>query len=176
MDNVPDTSPSKIKAIITTVRPVYVVLVVIFCVVAFFLYFFISRYFQQNKGTVVEKSVTATSTLSISPSKKEHLPSLPPSFPSTIPVEKNLTLSQSYELNYEKQKQSTVVFISSKTVAQNYTLYLSTLKQQGWVIAKEYSKPNVSFIYARKDGDEINVTVSEGVSSGSEVSISILKL
>jgi hypothetical protein len=171
-----DSLTLKVKALIAIVRPIHVVATVLLLVILFFSYFFIDKYFQSHIiKTIQQEVVTASSTQALSPVRKEYKSVIPPSFLPTIPTEKKAIFSQSYELEYGVQKQSTIVFTSSKTVAENYTLYLSVLKNDGWTLAKEYSKPDVSFMYARKDVNEINITISKQDGKTSEVSISILK-
>ncbi len=103
----------------------------------------------------------------------------PTDFPGDIPIEKGSKVEQSYGLNYAGQEQLTIVFFSTKTVNENYTLYSNFLEKQNWTISNKYESPKVSSLYGVKEGNDINVTISESLSAGittkSSVSISILK-
>src|SRR3989344_8644152 len=103
---------------------------------------------------------------------------LPSDFPTDIPTEEGVEVEQSYSLNYEGQKQLTIVFPSTKTVKENYTLYADFLEKQNWIVSNKYESEKLSYIYGTKESNDINVTIShdsDGVSVKSQVSISVLK-
>lgn len=102
----------------------------------------------------------------------------PADFPTNIPLEKGVTVEQSYSLNYVGQKQLTIVFLSAKTVKENYALYESFLAKEGWTVSNAYESSKLSSLYGTKESNEMNVTISEKSSSApvkSQVSISVLK-
>lgn len=94
----------------------------------------------------------------------------PTDFPTNIPIEQNATTTQSYNLDYGTQKQLSIVFSTKKTIKQNYTLYADFLKKDGWNVINKYENANVSSLYATKENNDINITISKG-----QVSISVLK-
>jgi len=112
------------------------------------------------------------------PEKTDFGTSMPTDFPADVPLESGAQVEQSYSLDYSGQKQLTYVFMSRKTVEENYTLYTDFLNEQSWDLVNSYESPALSSLYGRKEGSDINVTISEIASSPglrSQVSISILK-
>lgn len=112
------------------------------------------------------------------PQKTDFGINMPTDFPSDIPVEKGVKVEQSYSLNYVGQKQLTIVFQSTKTVKENYTLYSVFLEKENWNISNKYEGPKVSSLYGTKESNEINVAISgntAATSTKSRVSISVLK-
>lgn len=112
------------------------------------------------------------------PQKSDFGTNMPADFPTDIPVEEGVKVEQSYSLNYAGQKQLTIVFPSTKTVKENYALYADFLKKQNWNVSNKYESPSVSSLYAAKENNDINVTISESATTPSvksQVSISVLK-
>lgn len=116
------------------------------------------------------------------PKKTDFGTTTPANFPTNIPLEKGVKVEQSYALDYTGQKQLTLVFLSTKTVAQNYALYRDFLKKQNWKVGNKYEGEKLSFLYGTYEEGEardINVTISEHTqassSTESKVSISVLK-
>ena len=112
------------------------------------------------------------------PHKTDFGASAPTDFPTDIPIEKGAQVQQSYSLNYAGQKQLTMVFLSSKTVKENYSLYAGFLKTQGWNVSNTYQNSALSSLYGTKGNTAINITISENTMSApakSQVSISVLK-
>ncbi len=99
----------------------------------------------------------------------------PADFPTAIPLETGIMMSQSYSMDYPDQKQLTAVFTSKDEMKKNYDKYADVLKQDQWTISNTYEGERVSSLYATKEKNEINVTVSAGAVGGSEVSVSVLK-
>jgi hypothetical protein len=112
------------------------------------------------------------------PQKTDFGTSTPTDFPTDIPIEKGVKVEQSYGLNYVGQKQLTIVFLSAKTVKENYSLYSNFLTKQGWSVSNKYESANVSSLYGTKESNDINITIVAETSSPairSQVSISVLK-
>jgi|GEM_PF-6717272 len=112
------------------------------------------------------------------PQKTEFGTTLPTDFPADVPIEKGIKVNQSYRLDYVGQQQLTIVFLSTKTVKENYTLYSDFLKKQSWIISNKYESPKLSSLYATKGSNDINVTISadsSATSAKSQMSISVLK-
>lgn len=135
---------------------------------------------KQKSGQVLAPVVkeTATTTETQVPTKTDFGTNIPTDFPTDIPVEKGATFGQSYSLNYVGQKQLTIVFQSTKTVKENYSLYADFLVKQGWNISNKYESAKLSSLYGIKGSSDINVTINENItasSTKSQVSISVLK-
>ena len=61
---------------------------------------------------------------------------------------------------------------------ENYALYTDFLKKENWTVSNKYENSKVSSLYATKESNDINVTISENtsaISTKSQVSISVLK-
>jgi len=112
------------------------------------------------------------------PQKTDFGTDVPTDFPTDIPIESGAKVQQSYGLNYAGQNQLSIVFLSAKTVQENYLVYSDFLKKQNWNILNTYDKPALSSLYGTKENNEINITISENTSDAfakSQVSISVLK-
>ena len=135
-------------------------------VVLFFI--FSSLYFYtHNKESTQTKQGSTTTT---EPTKTDFGANLPTDFPTNIPVEQGVEVKQSFSLDYANQKQLTIVFPTTKTVKQNYTLYADFLTKDGWTITNKYESENVSSLYGQKGSNDINVTITK-----EQVSMSVLK-
>ena len=161
-----DIEQSGHKKIITIVVSIVVIIAIAFFVI----------YKQKGDEVVVPVAEQKVAT-STAPKKTEFGANKPADFPTDIPVEKGIKFEQSYSLDYKGQKQLTIVFLSAKTVKENFTLYADFLKKQNWNLSKEYEGPKVSSLYGTKENNDINVTISGNTTIGSksQVSISILK-
>lgn len=141
--------------------------------------YFTYAYVNQKKLSQIKQPVTsATATPAVVPQKTEFGTALPTDFPTDIPIEKGIKVNQSYRLDYVGQQQLTVVFLSTKTVKENYTLYSDFLKKQSWTISNKYESPKLYSLYGTKGSNDINVTISADSSTAStksQVSISVLK-
>jgi hypothetical protein len=112
------------------------------------------------------------------PQKTNFGTSVPTDFPTDIPIEKGAKFQQSYSLNYDSQKQLSIVFLSAKTVKENYSLYSDFLKKQNWNVLNTHDDPAVSSLYGTKENNDINVTISNNTSNAStksQVSVSVLQ-
>ncbi len=103
---------------------------------------------------------------------------LPVGFPIDIPIEKDVQFTQSYSLDYPGQRQLSIVFLSTKTVKENFDLYKNYAEKDGWNTSSNGEKLEIAFVYATKERMEMNVMVNKDTStpvSKSQVSISILR-
>lgn len=113
------------------------------------------------------------------PTKTDFGTATPTDFPTDIPIEKGVTPTQSYTLDYPGEKQLSIVFPSMKTVKENYALYSGYAKKEGWMVVNTEEKDSLSFLYATKENTDMNVTIMEESTSTSftksQVSIGVLK-
>lgn len=93
--------------------------------------------------------------------------STPTDLLATFPIEAGAEVSQSYSLDYNGQKQHTVVFQSTKTVKENYSLYTNFLKEQNWNPVSRYETLKLSSLYGTKEGVYISVFITEKISTSS---------
>ncbi len=108
------------------------------------------------------------------PQKTDFGASVPVDFPTNIPLEAGVTMNQSYALDYSGQKQLTAVFASKEGVKKNYDFYRDFFQKEGWEVSTQYESETLSSLYAVKEQNEMNVTISIQ-ETGSEVSLSVLK-
>lgn len=136
-------------------------------------------YWYGLRATVTPESPEVeTTTISEEPVKTDFGVKAPTDFPTDIPIEEGVKAEQSYSLNYVGQKQLTIVFLSAKTVKENYARYADYFAKAGWSVSNTYESPKLSSLYGTKGSDDLNVTISEKSSDAavkSQVSISVLK-
>lgn len=109
------------------------------------------------------------------PERSDFGTNIPSEFPSDILIEKDAVVQQSYSLTYEGQKQLSIVFVSQKTVKENFNLYRDFLEKQAWRVVNEYESETLSSLYGNREKNDINVTISGNSPTESQISISILK-
>ena len=154
--------------------PIFLAVILVAVIIVF-------QYKQQNndQSQSQETAQATKQTEPVSePRKTDFGANMPTDFPTDIPVENGVKVEQSYRLDYAGQKQLTIVFLSDKTVEENYSLYADFLKKQGWTVSNKYESPALSSLYGTKESNDINVTISEGATIPevkSQVSISVLK-
>lgn len=135
-------------------------------------------YKQKGKQGTIPVAEKINITTTPEPKRTDFGTKMPTDFPTDIPVEKGVKVEQSYSLNYVGQKQLTIVFLSTKTVKENYALYADFLKKQNWSISNKYESTKLSSLYGTKESNDINITISENTTASttkSQVSISVLK-
>jgi len=139
-------------------------------------YFFQSRA-DRPASVVVDIPASVPAPINIpEPAKTDFVNKAPIDFPANIPVEQGAKITQGYSLDYPGQKQLTMVFSSTKTMKENYTLYADFLRQDGWTVSNKYESATVSSLYGKKENNEINITINTGASAPaqSQVIISVL--
>lgn len=135
-----------------------------------------AAFYKDFSGSLFVSSRVGTEATN-EPQKTDFGTALPTDFPTDIPIEKGVTVEESYSLDYAGQKQLTITFLSAKTVKENYALYQSFLKSQKWTISNTYASTTLSSLYGTKGSNDINVTISKNTSRTSiqsQVSISVL--
>lgn len=102
---------------------------------------------------------------------------LPPMLPKELFLGKLSELGQSYQLDYTKQKQSTVVFVSKNTARKNYELYDALLKKESWTIVNHLERDTLFSLYAKKENASLNITMhqSSPTATTSQVSVTYLE-
>ena len=99
-------------------------------------------------------------------------------FPATIPLEHAVQILESYSKDQNGQKQVTTVFSSFQRIKENIESYTFFLKKNNWAIVNTLDETNVASVYASRENDEINITVTPNRGGDplthSVVSISVL--
>lgn len=133
--------------------------------------------YKQSVDNVAQPLAEQTTEKQIDMQKTDFGSEMPNDFPTDIPLEEGAEVEQSYSLNITGQNQLTIVFLSTKTIKENYTLYASFLEKQQWNISNKYESEKLSSLYGAKESNDINITISEDTATGSksQVSISVLK-
>ncbi len=87
---------------------------------------------------------------------------LPDKFPAEIPVEANAEITLNFNaINLSGKFQSTREFISSKSIEDNFILYLDILKKEGWVVGQKIddTAKNQKIILASKGEEQLNIRI-----------------
>lgn len=104
---------------------------------------------------------------------------LPDGFLKEIPLGEEIKITESYSAVYPNStaKQATISFASEKTLKENYEFYKKWAEENKWQIANQENSAALKFLYLKKDGQDINITITEGLDkSKAKVSISYTKL
>ena len=98
---------------------------------------------------------------------------LPQQFPSDIPLEAGAQITLNYNaINAAGNFQASREFISKKTVAENYALYQTVLKDNGWNITGTQAGVSAGdLIFATKGSNNLNIRIYTDQSKQVRVSI-----
>lgn len=162
-------------------------------IVAFIILISISVFMYTSARKISEPAAIIEVSKQLNYTKAEFKETVPTSFLSTIPLPKDVTFNQSYELSYasDSSKQASVVFSSDKNVIENYNIYKAFLEKGGWWVPDYYKhvSKDLSSLYGNLYDAEkgliytININIQKVAASkastttpamASEVSISLL--
>lgn len=101
---------------------------------------------------------------------------LPPLLPKELFTGKVNDLGQSYQLDYGKQKQSTVVFMTKVTARANYESYTQSFEKDGWTIANRLEKDTIFSLYAKKGTASVNMTTYQTTPNATSSQVSLTYL
>ncbi len=99
---------------------------------------------------------------------------LPDGFPADIPLEKGAQITQNYTAQAGGVSQATRVWVTGKTLDQNFQIYQSFFSnsKNGWTIQNTVNQPNLKSITASKGKVQAIVNINENtVSKQQTVSI-----
>lgn len=86
----------------------------------------------------------------------------PEKFPSDIPMEAGAKLTQNYNATTPTGAfQATKVFLTTKTLAENLTIYTNYFQQNGWKITASLDQPTYKMVTGAKDKQSIQVSIDE---------------
>lgn len=117
----------------------------------------ITAFFLIKNVSQQEKTSIPLVTKVFVPKKTDYNSVLPPGFLTTVPVEKDAILSQSYIKEYKDQTQMSIVLPSKKTVSENYVLYEKFLKDEGWKLTLGAQTSKSSSLYGIKENYKIDI-------------------
>lgn len=85
---------------------------------------------------------------------------MPAKFPTDMPMEAGASITQNYNA-YPKDGsvQATRVFVTSKSLAENYSIYQSYLKNNGWDIKSSIDQDNYKMLYGVKGAGNLNISI-----------------
>lgn len=145
---------------------------------------------EQVKPSQPGKSVSpavkqrpATSTRAIAPQiKAAPRGELPQNFPKSLPLYGQEKIQESYEADYagaaagQAARQVSVVFFSDKSMKDNYDYYTKWSADNGWQIANKTETETLKFIYLKKGGEDVNITIMPAAAkTKAKVSLSYVK-
>lgn len=88
---------------------------------------------------------------------------LPQGLPPTLPLYGQGKIIKSYDASYaDSAKQAAVVFQSDKSMKASYDYYVKWAKDNGWQIINQADGETLKFVYLRKNGQDINLTITKG--------------
>ena len=85
---------------------------------------------------------------------------LPDSFPTDIPLESGAKVEQNYNASVSGKIQATRIFVSAKSLSENFTLYKTWLTKNGWKIDATLDQPSLKVLVASKGSEMINITIN----------------
>lgn len=111
--------------------------------------------------------------ISVEPKKTEYGTVAPQDFPQDFLPEVNTPLEQSYTLDYPEQRQSTIVFVSGKSITDIQKTYTDHFVNNQWEIMSNSVDTDLVAFYAKRDATEINL-VATRQDVVTQVSISVI--
>lgn len=153
---------------------VFLIAVVIAIGTVMFVYLRSTNQGKKVEPVAIETPVTPVAEEPLK-NKTDFGTNIPEDFPTNIPLEPGVAMTQSYRLDYPGEKQLTAVFVSKDTVRKNYDKYADFLTTEKWAVSNMYQSKTLSSLYALKDQNEINITITASEPLGSQVSVSVLK-
>ena len=103
---------------------------------------------------------------------------LPENFPTNLPLEDNVEVTQNYNATTEDGRfQATRTYESKKTLAENLAIYREYLNGNGWNIVSTVDQPTYKKISGTQGIQTIQISLSENVNTKVKtVSISLTEL
>lgn len=93
--------------------------------------------------------------------------SLPVKFPSNMPIEKGATITQKYNaVAADGRYQATVVFITEKTLAENFALYSKYMSKNGWAVTNSIDNEDYKMLLGVKGNSNLQITMDKNSSTG----------
>lgn len=107
---------------------------------------------------------------------KGDLQSILKAFPESFPVEAGAQQKDSFKYipANSLEQQSTVEYVSQKSLAENGKIFREYLNSASFKIINKIEKPNLLFYYATREGNDLSVKI-EAINQGVIVSATYLK-
>lgn len=88
---------------------------------------------------------------------------VPPGLPNNLPWEKGAVVLQNFTVKdpVTGKTQSTRVYVSAKTLDNNFTIYQNYLQQNGWTVVSSINQPTVKNLSAAKAGARLDITIAK---------------
>lgn len=123
-----------------------------------------SMFMDQNSG--VDQNKNADGNPSSVAKTKIADDKLPSKMPANIPQETGAQVTDNFTaVNDEGLYQATREFETSKSLAENLTLYTNYLKNNDWDILSTIDKPTLKSVVGSRGADRLQVTITENSST-----------
>jgi galactitol-specific phosphotransferase system IIB component len=101
---------------------------------------------------------------------------VPQGLPDNIPWESDATVLQNFTAKDSAtgKTQSTRVYVSSKTLDANFTIYQKYLQDNGWTVNSTVNQPAVKNLSATKSGARLDITIAKNAQGQVSVNVSYL--
>lgn len=129
---------------------------ILLVVIAILIITLLSPFVKTDKAIKVENKPQAV--LNHVPIQTNYKDTLPPLFPTTIPIRKLDKLAQSYSMDYGSLKQSSIVLFSKDDMSTAVAFYKDAFTGDGYVIATTTRLQSSIVVVANKVGSRIEVT------------------
>ena len=90
----------------------------------------------------------------------------PEKFPSNIPIESGAVITQNYNATAPDGRfQATRVFQTTKSLAENLTIYKKYLEDNDWKVASTVNLDNYKMIFGTKGNSQLQVSIDQNSES-----------
>ncbi len=98
-------------------------------------------------------------------------------FPPGFPVEEGVKATEGFKYvpANSQETQSTLEYVSQKTVSQNSQIFRKFLADNNYQIVNKLEKPDLVFYYAQKDGNDLSLKIQKLEAAEIKVSVSYLE-
>lgn len=128
---------------------------------------------SEQPKTESRQPSTGSSSVAVSPVPSAEVPQ---GLPDSIPWESGATILQNFTTKDSAtgKTQSTRVYVSSKTLDANFTIYQKYLQDNGWTINTSVNQPAVKNLSAAKSGARLDITIAKNIQGKTTVNVSYL--
>jgi hypothetical protein len=123
-------------------------------------------YLAKSKKVIVSEKAKSTPKQAKVTKTEVAVDKVPTKFPADIPIEARAKITQNYNAESpDGQFQATRVFVSTKTLAENLSIYQSYLKTKGWDLKSTVDQDNYKMLYATKNNTQLQINLNENPTS-----------
>jgi hypothetical protein len=102
---------------------------------------------------------------------------VPSGLPANIPWEQGVQIIQNFTSKDPStgKTQSTRIYVSGKTLAQNFSIYQKYLSDNGWTLTNSVDQPTIKNLDASKGSVRLDITIAQGDKKQVTVNVSIIQ-